>query len=142
MESMHRLADLLRGAERLRYQRRVDDSRADAVHPDARRREFKRRISCQANHCVLRGVVGRESDAAANAGHRCGVYDRAAFLRDHHFAAELEAPEHAVEIYAKSIRVKLFGGIEKRRDDTYSGVVEHDVEAAELVARGGHQLLD
>src|SRR5260370_36895582 len=103
MESMHRFADLLGGAERFRDQRRVDDSGTYAMRPDARGRELERRVAGESDDAMLGRVVCRKSDTAANACHRCGVDDRAALLRDHHFARELESPKDAVEIDADRI---------------------------------------
>src|SRR5271170_1989123 len=51
-------------------------------------------------------------------------------------------PVNAVEVDAQRIGIEFLGGLEQRCDNADSGVVEHDVQAAKLVACRAHQLLD
>src|SRR5271155_1389452 len=91
---------------------------------------------------MLGRVVGREPFATPNARHRGGIDDRAAALLDHYQAGELEAPVNSVQIDSQRIRVKLLRGRQQRRHDPDTGVVEHDIEAAELLTGRAYQRLD
>jgi hypothetical protein len=63
-------------------------------------------------------------------------------LLNHDLAAEFETPVDAIEVDAKRIAVKLLRDAKQWRDDADACVVKHDVGAAELIARGAHEILD
>jgi hypothetical protein len=92
--------------------RRIQCPGADAVDPDAGGSELQRRGARDSHHAVLGGVVGRQSLAAADSRHRRGIDDRAALLRDHHAAGELQSPTDAGPDLFWGVEIEVFRGFE------------------------------
>ena len=108
----------------------------DAVHADVVRREVDRGRLAELHDGRLRGAVDDRARAAGGRGDRRGVHDRAAALLGHAPRRPLRAEHDALEVDTDDGvevgEVVVDEAVELAADPR---VVEHDVEAAELLDR-------
>ncbi|MHC2413494.1 hypothetical protein ACVJGC_006085 [Bradyrhizobium diazoefficiens] len=94
-------------------------------------------------HAALRHRVGRKRRDRQQRVHRGHVDDDpAAALRDHLPGSRLHAEEGAFQIDADDFVEFLFGDLEDVPVAGDAGIVDHDVEPAELLHGGRNELVD
>ena len=125
-------------------ERRCDESRADGVDANAVRRKLHRRAFRHADHGRFSGGVNERAGVAAQTGDGGGVDDDALGAAAPKAPGRVLDPEkHALGEHVEGVVPVLRGRLGERADGAAdAGVVEHDVEPAELALREIQHRLD
>ena len=113
----------------------LEVARAQAVDLDAVLAPVDRHALGQHLHRALAGGVGRDAGATQLALHRADVDDLAALAPDHVARHRLADQEHAVEVGLHQLVPVGLGELLERRAALHAGVVDEDVDGADLALR-------
>jgi hypothetical protein len=121
----------------------VHDARSDRVDVDMVLDEVEARALRDTDDRCLRRAVDGDDRFAATSGLGGQVDDlAAAALLDHLLGAGLQHEQEALDIDGVDAPVALAGDLDNRREVEDAGVVDQDVEAAEMRHRGGDCRVD
>ena len=121
----------------------VDDAGRDGVDVDMVLDEVEARALGEADDRRLRRAVDGDERLAATSGLGGQVDDlAAAALLDHLLGAGLQHEQKALDIDGIDAPVALAGDLDNRREVEDAGVVDQDVEAAEMRYGGGDRRVD